>query len=134
MPRGKEALLDAVYMGDQETIHRVLSAHPGRVRYLIAGLNETDPDRLEAVLAAFVTAAGTLERERRLELVRKLMWQLNEESGNNCPDAALAIARIALVDREAVMPHIPVLQLYAQDPSQRMRRSVSSALASILDQ
>lgn len=134
MPRGKEALLEAVYSNKQETVRNVLLEHPGRVRYLIAGLNETDPDRLEAVLTAFVTAAKALDRERLLELVRKLMWQLNEESGNNCPDAARAIARIALVDREAVMPHIPVLQLYAQDPSQRMRRCVSDALATIQSQ
>jgi len=59
------------------------------------------------------------------------MWMLNEESGNNCPNAALALAAIAEVDPEAVRPHLPVLRLYAADPSSRMRTIIQRALAEI---
>ncbi len=61
--------------------------------------------------------AETIEEERILDVVRSLMWILNEVSGNNCPNAALALSHIAQINPQAVLLHVPVLEIYADDPS-----------------
>jgi len=127
----KDEIEQSIYSKDYDTLRRILRESPGKVRILVSRLNTTDQIKLEAVLTAFQIAAMVLNEEKLLDLVRRLMWMLNEESGNNCPAAALALGHIAQVRLDAVRPHLPVLRLYAEDPSPMMSATVSRALAMI---
>lgn len=116
---------------DWSGLGELLVEKPGQVRRLIANLHEANDKSLKRTLGGFQIAAQVLPREKLLDLVRRLMWMLNEESGNNCPNAALALGHIAQVDAEAVEPHLPVLYVYADDPSSQMRATVRKGIAMV---
>ena len=108
-----------------------LRKHPNAIRHLLSGLHTTDSSTLTGILHAFAITASTIDRERLLDLNRRLMWLLNEESGNHCPNAALALAEIAQVQPETVLPHLPVLKVYTEDPSPGIREACRKAVARI---
>ncbi len=112
-------------------IGRLLDERPGRLRKLMSRLHETGEMKLEATLEAYQIAAKVLDRETMLDHARRLMWMLNEESGNNCPNAALALGHIAQVIPDGIVPHLPVLRVYAEDPSPQLREPVRQAIVLI---
>jgi len=130
MNSGK-SVVELVENNDFEALKELLKKNPRKTRKLIARLHETDRQKLNSVLKGFQVVAETLEREKLLDIVRRLMWMLNEESGNNCPNAALALAHIAQKDPQAIAPHLPVLKVYSEDPSSQMREPVRWAIAMI---
>jgi hypothetical protein len=116
---------------DQEALGAIFRKSPGKGHKLFARLHETDYKKLNNVLYSFQTLAENLEEEKLLDVVRRLMWMLNEESGNNCPNAALALGHIAQIRPQAVLPHLPVLEIYAEDPSSQMSRAIRKSIAMI---
>ncbi len=116
---------------NQIVLGMILKKNPGKARKLFARLHETDYTKLNYVLRSFQTLAETIDEERLLDIVRNLMWLLNEESGNYCPNAALALGHIAQINPQAVLPHVPVLEIYAEDPSFQMSNTVKKGLAMI---
>lgn len=127
----KNRFTKAVHSGQMDALTTLLQEHPGGVRFLISGLHATDEIELGRVLVGFRTASDVLDEERRLDLARRLMWLLNEESGNNCPNAALALAAMANCHPEAILPHLPVLRVYAEDPSDYIGSACRKAIAQI---
>ncbi len=127
----KDAFDQAVDLRNYPEIGRLLDERPGRLRKLISRLHETGEHRLQATLEAYQIAAQVLDREKILDHARRLMWILNEESGNNCPNAALALAHIAQVLPGDIAPHMPVLRVYADDPSPQLREPVRQAISMI---
>ncbi|MCB2199249.1 hypothetical protein KQI63_07585 [bacterium] len=127
----KSKMMEAIRKKQVAELVGLLEDHPGAVRYLISGLHATDDEELGGVLNGFRMAADVLDEERRLDLARRLMWLLNEESGNNCPNAALALAAMADIHPEAILPHLPVLKVYAEDPSDYIGSACRKAVALI---
>ncbi|MDP8208189.1 MAG: hypothetical protein P9L92_16100 [Candidatus Electryonea clarkiae] len=117
--------------GNWQALGQLLLDSPGQARRLISRLHTTSEPKLAATLDGFQITAKVFERERLLDLCRKLMWMLNEESANFCPNAALALGHIAQVDPEAVEPHLPSLQIHADDPSEMMRIPVRKGITLI---
>jgi len=114
---------------DWPGVGQILIDHPGYTRHLVSRLHHPGKEKQRRTLEAFQIAAKVLDRERTLDLLRRLMWMLNEESGNFCPQASLAVGHIAQVDPEAVKPHLPSLQVYAEDPSELMRFPARKAVS-----
>jgi hypothetical protein len=131
MKMKKDEINRIIDSGDYPALGQLFIDQPSKVRILLGRLSLTDDLKLTRTLDAFQIAAKVFEHERLLDLCRKLMWMLNEESGNNCPNAALALGHIAQVDPGAVEPHVPVLQVYAEDPSELIRVTVRKALPMI---
>jgi len=127
----RERIASALAESDWPALRRCLVERPGAARHLIAALHTADEAASRRAARGFEELAHALEREKLLDQVRRLMWMLNEESGNNCPPAALALGHVARVLPEAVLPHLPVLELYAGDPSERMRRWVREGIRMI---
>lgn len=127
----KSALEKAIIDKNYSAIAEILRKSPGKARILLSGLYETNEKQLDTILETFQVIAKVLEEERVSDLLRRLMWFLNEESGNSCPNAALAIGHIAHARYHLVEPHLPVLKIYANDPSAIMRTKVRHALAMI---
>lgn len=127
----KDELIKAIAAADWNRIGQILDERPGMTRHVVSQLHTSSPEMLENVLQSFQVIAKVIDREKLLDLLRRLMWMLNEESGNNCPAAALAIAHVAMVDPEAVAPHVPSMKVFAEDPSERMRTTVRKALSII---
>jgi hypothetical protein len=127
----QQNLQSAIQTQDWDELRTLLSAKPGLHRYMISGLYTTDPEALEPTLGAFEILAETFEIERLRDLGRKLLWMLNDESGNHCPNAALAMAHIARVEYDAIAPHLPVMQVHANDPGDQMAVICQQALQMI---
>lgn len=127
----KKELREAILIGHYQKIGEFLVENPGLIRVLMSGLHETGEKTLKRFYDAFQIAVKVFDDERCRDLMRKLMWMLNEESGNNCPNAAMAVAYIAQVRYDFVEPHIPVLQVYADDPSEQIHLPVRKALSII---
>ena len=127
----KKQVLSALEGVNKDELANLLRDHPGSVRFLVNGLHTSDEDRLDRVLDGFRTAADVLDEEKRLDLARRLMWLLNEESGNNCPNAALALAAMAEIHPDSIKPHLPVLRVYADDPSDYLSTACRKAVAII---
>ncbi|MCB2213057.1 hypothetical protein KQI52_13165 [bacterium] len=109
----------------------MLGAKPGLQRALISGLHETDNTRLEPTLRAFTILAETLADERLRDLARKLMWMLNDESGNHCPNASLALAAVAEARADIVAPHLASLKVHVNDPGDHMASRCAEAVRRI---
>lgn len=121
---------DLVDAGEWTSLRDRLRQRPGKVRSLLSMLHEVDSDRLAAVFVAFERAVpDAFDEERLRDLARKLMWLLNEESGNHCPAAALALAALGRARPDIVEAHRPVLGVYATDPSPGMAEACRVALA-----
>ncbi len=116
---------------DWDGIGAILDERPGAVRHLVSRLTLPDGELLDTTLMSFQVVAKVFDKERTLDLLRRLMWMLNEESGNNCPNAALAIAHIAQVHPDWVAPHVPSLKVHADDPGELMSKTVRKALTII---
>jgi hypothetical protein len=127
----RQEIEQAIQAKNWPEVGRLLDTRPGLFRHLVKGLHETRPESLEKNLQAFQIAAKVMDRERILDQVRRLMWMLNEESGNFCPNAALALAHIAQVEPEYIEPHLPSLRVHAEDPSEDMRHVVRKAVSMI---
>ncbi len=127
----RAALLQAIAAGEWEQVRTMLSSKPGLQRALISALHETDSERLEPTLHAFTVLADTLQDERVRDLARKLMWMLNDESGNHCPNASLALAAIAEVRVDVVAPHVASLMVHANDPGDHMASVCAEAVRRI---
>jgi len=94
-------------------------------------LHSTNPKELAKTLMAFEIIAEELEIERLRDLGRKLLWMLNDESGNHCPNASLALAHIAKVHYDVIAPHIPVMRVHAEDPGDQMASICQQAITLI---
>jgi hypothetical protein len=127
----RAAFEQAIATRNWPEVGRLLDEHPGYMRHLIKGLHETNPARLEKTLLAFQIATKVLDEEKIRDQGRRLMWMLNEESGNYCPNAALALGHIAQVRPDIVQPHVPSLQVHAEDPSESMHTVVRKGLAMV---
>ncbi|GBE30780.1 MAG TPA: hypothetical protein ENH10_04445 [Bacteroidetes bacterium] len=121
-------IVSAIEAEAWEDIRTMLASQPGLHRYIIARLYETDAAQMERTLRSFEIIAETFERERLLDLARRLLWMLNDESGNHCPNSALAMAHIARVHYQVIEPHIPVMRFHATDPGDRMAAICQEAL------
>ncbi|MFC2170558.1 hypothetical protein ACFLQJ_01105 [Calditrichota bacterium] len=128
---GKHKIDEYIDNGNWTELAALLDDKPGQVRRLISRLHTTSESKLAATLDGFQIVARIFERERLLDLCRRLMWMLNEESANFCPNAALALGHIATVDVSVVEPHLPVLKIYADDPSEMMRTPVRKGITII---
>ncbi len=116
---------------DYTSLGRLLLENPGKIRKLYSRLHETNETKLNKTLDGFQIAAKVMKKEKLLDIIRRLMWMLNEESGNNCPNAALALGHIAQVNPDLVQPHMQVLSIYANDPSEQLHKPVRKALSMI---
>ena len=74
--------MELLRAGDIDGLNGLLSREPGAIRHLIGRLWDND-DEMRALAARGLGAAAVAHPEQARDLVRRLMWALNDESAMN---------------------------------------------------
>ncbi len=100
-----EGLLET---GREEEVSRAVVQDPSLIPDVVRLLYHQDAV-LRHRAATVLGQATRAHPERARPLLDRLMWALNDESGNHCPGAAVAIAEIALGRPDEAAGFLPVL-------------------------
>ena len=122
--------MELLRVGDQQALSALAVQEPRATRYLLGRL--WDPDeamRQRAARALGRTAAH--HPEIGIDLIRRLMWALNDESATNGLYGIPAVAEIGFNDPELVAPFIAPLASLSWDDG--LRREIIRALTRIAE-
>jgi HEAT repeat protein len=115
----KGRVMELLRAGDQQALSALATVQPQATRYLLGRLWDPDGDiRLRAARAIGVAAAS--HREIGADLLRRLMWALNDESATNGLYGIPAVAEIGFNDPELVAPFVAPLASVSWDDGLRM--------------
>jgi len=111
--------MELLRQGDSEGLERMVGDSPVAVRFLQGRLWDMDPEiRGEAAKALGAAAAAHPDLGR--EVLRRLLWALNDESATNGAYALPALGEIARRDPELAAPFIGPMVAYLWDDGLRL--------------
>jgi len=105
--------LQAVRSGDVEDL---VASEPRAVRYLL-GLTYHENEELREKAARGVALAARYHPKLIQNVVRRLIWAMNDESATNAVTAPQVLAAIACEQPELLLPVVPDMTRLAADPS-----------------
>ena len=115
----RRAVLDLLAAGDLDAVLPLARRHPGRVlRLLLGRLSSADDEekaRAVAALGSLVADRDLFPDARVLELVRRFVWSLNDESGAVPYGVPEAIGEILRHRPELRGTYVPILASYLTD-------------------
>jgi hypothetical protein len=114
---------------DSAAIETLVAENPRVLRHLTSMTYDTD-DGVRAVAAHAIALAARHHPEQVSELVRRLIWAMNDESGTNSHTAPEVILAIALEKPDLLLPMMPDLaRLTADDELRPVLLSAVRAVA-----
>jgi len=126
----REMVMELVQSADRSGLERLCVAEPRTVRYLVGRLWEADED-LRSSAACGIGAAAAAHRELGREVLRRLMWALNDEAGTNGVYGLAAIGEIGARAPDLVEDFVAPVASLAWDDG--LRLEILRALARIAD-
>lgn len=122
--------MELLRAGDEQALGALAAAEPRAVRHLLGRL--WDPDEtLRRRSARAIGVAAASHREIGAELLRRLMWALNDESATNGLYGIPALAEIGFNDPELVRPFVAPLASLSWDEG--LRPEIIRALTRIAE-
>ena len=113
-----EALRVAVAQGDMAEVERLVAADRRAVRALLGLTYQADATTRDTAAAGLAVAArhhpGLVA-----EVLRRLVWAMNDESGTNALHAPAVIRRVAEAEPSLLVGLVPDLLRLTADPSLR---------------
>jgi hypothetical protein len=129
--RVKDRVMELLRSEDTAPLERYAETHPQAVRFLLGRLWDPDP-RLRVRAAAAIGAAAASHRELGRDLVRRLVWALNDEAATNGVYGLAAIGEIGARDPDLIEPFVGPVASYAWDDG--LRREIIRAMSRIADE
>jgi len=123
----KIELEQAVKDSNTEVLEKELKNHPGLIRKVQRLLYHADEDVRWGAARTFGLAAEIFETEKMKDLIRQLVWMINEESGNNCWFAPQALGEIGRVKPELVEDFVECLKEFHKYPDSKIREGLDYA-------
>jgi hypothetical protein len=121
---------ELLQQGREDAVAELATANPRALRPLVGRL--WDPDREIRLRAArAVGHAATAHPDLGVEVIRRLMWALNDESGTHGVHGIPALGEIGRRAPEMLAPYIPALVSMAMDSG--LRLEVLRALTAIAE-
>lgn len=122
--------MELLRAGDEQALGTLAATEPRAVRHLLGRL--WDPDEtLRRRSARAIGVAAASHREIGAELLRRLMWALNDESATNGLYGIPALAEIGFNDPELVRPFVAPLASLSWDEG--LRPEIIRALTRIAE-
>ncbi|MFC1557079.1 DVU0298 family protein [candidate division KSB1 bacterium] len=116
---------------DHNRLEEAVKAHPKTIRLLMGFLYHQEEGLRDAAAQGFGIAARILPLEKLKDLIRRMMWMLNDESGSCSWHVPYALGEIGYNNPEAIKDFVGCLSHYADDPDEYLRTGVRSALKRI---
>ncbi|RLE26031.1 MAG: hypothetical protein DRJ61_18685 [Acidobacteria bacterium] len=112
----KGKIMELLRTGDMQGLDALIEARPVAVRHVLGRLWDVDSVVRERAAVA-VGSAAAHHQELGLELMRRFVWALNDESATNGVDVIPAMAAIAIRVPEMAKPFVGQLVGALHDPS-----------------
>jgi hypothetical protein len=110
---------ELLQQGLEDAVADLATANPRALRPLVGRLWDPDGEiRLRAARA--VGHAATARPDLGLEVIRRLMWALNDESGTHGVHGIPALGEIGRRAPDLIAPYVPALVSMAVDPALRL--------------
>ena len=124
----KGRVMELLRSGDEQALGALVAAEPRATRHLLGRL--WDPDEaLRRRAARGIGVAASAHPEHGIDLTRRLMWALNDESATNGLFGIAAIAEIGFRNPQLIAPFVAPLASLAWDDG--LRLEILRALARI---
>ncbi len=126
----KGRVMELLRVGDEQTLSALASQEPRATRFLLGRLwDQNEAMRQRAARALGIVAAS--QPEIGVDLTRRLMWALNDESATNGLYGIPAVAEIGFNNPELIAPFIAPLASLSWDDG--LRREIIRALTRIAE-
>jgi len=114
-----QEIKELLQQGHEQELAELAAANPRSLRPLVGRLWDPEADvRSRAARAIGIAAAA--HPDSGLEVVRRLMWALNDESATNGVYAVGALGEIGRRAPETIAPFVPALVSMTNDPGLRL--------------
>lgn len=120
--------MELLRAGDTTRIEHIAVADRRAMRHLLGRLWDQDSG-VRRTASVGVAAAAAAHPEIGLDIIRRLMWALNDESGMNGLSGIPALGEIGARDPELIEPFVGPLASYSWDDG--LRQEILRALARI---
>ena len=115
---------------DTTRLEKFAAAEPRAMRFLLGRL--WDPDETMRERAAVgIGASAAVNRDLGVDVIRRLVWALNDESATNGVFGLAAIGEIGARDPDLIEPFVGPVACYAWDDG--LRLEIIRALSRIAD-
>jgi hypothetical protein len=118
----------AVRNGSDDELERLVSEEPGTVRHAL-GLTYHAERGIRKRAARAVALASRRHPAMVQNVIRRLVWAMNDESGTNGATAPEVLQAIADENPELLLPLLPDLVRLSADPE--LREGLASALRTV---
>ena len=126
----RDQIKRAVEQGELGEIERLLAGDPRALRHIF-GLTYHADDEIRRTACRGIAIAARHHRRLVQDLVRRLVWAMNEESATNALTAPEVIAAIADEQPDLLLPMVPDLIRLAADDG--LNAGLSDALRQVSD-
>ncbi|MFC1477686.1 DVU0298 family protein [candidate division KSB1 bacterium] len=109
------------------------SNNPAIIRKLMGFLYHPELELRDAAARGFGMIARVMPMEKLKDLLRRMMWMLNDESGSCSWHVPYAIGEIGFNNPEAIDGFIGCFSHYANDPDDYLSTGVKRALKRIAE-
>ncbi len=116
----KERVMELLSAGCGDELAGLVAENPRAVRHLVGRLWDPDPGIRNAAARA-LGEAGARHPELGSDVVRRLLWALNDESGADGRPGLLGLGWLGRVSPDLLEPHVPALVSMAWDRGLRVR-------------
>ncbi len=124
----KETIVELIRRGDSNGLESLAAAEPRAVRHFLGRLWDPD-DEARALAARALGASAKAHPELGIEVVRRLIWALNDESAMNGVYGLAALGEIGFTAPEVMAQFIGPMASFLWDDG--LRSEILRALARI---
>jgi hypothetical protein len=115
----KEKIVELIRRGDSNGLQSLATAEPRAVRHLLGRLWDAD-DEVRGLVARALGASASAHPELGVEIVRRLIWALNDESAMNGVSGLKALGEIGFSAPEVMAPFVGPMTSYLWDDGLRL--------------
>jgi hypothetical protein len=120
----KDELRAAIKEYNPEILKTELVDNPSTIRKIQRLLYDLEENVRWGAAKAFGIAAAVFEEEKMKDIIRQLVWMINEESGNNCWFAPQALGEIGRIRPDLIENFIPCLQEFHKYPDSKIQEGL----------
>lgn len=126
----RKQLAQLIRAGDEAALDALIAEHSATVRYLL-GMTYQDEEVLAAGACRGLAIATRHHAKLVEQIIRRLVWAMNDESGTNALSAPRALLAIAEESPELLLPLVPDLARLSADEG--LREGLAATLRAIAD-